>query len=311
MSTLSPESAIATADAAPFNVRDFRNALGAFVTGVTVVTSNADGRPVGFTANSFSSVSLDPPLISVCIGKTSSNFDTFGRSNVFNVNILSEQQRQVSKTFATKGIDRFAQAQWTTGELGAPIIDQASAWFECSVHQRVDAGDHQILIGHVRSFGHNTNSPLGFCRGNYVLFHLEQEIANLTTKRVRVGALIETTEGVLMIPDEGGRLVLPSSHKLGSRAASGGLYQKLDALIDNFEVDFLFSVWEDKDDDVCNIYYRGTAEGQLRSKDVQVVPVSSLTQVKTTPDLAILLSRYVREREDARYSVYPGFVSSP
>jgi flavin reductase (DIM6/NTAB) family NADH-FMN oxidoreductase RutF len=297
-----------TPEAGTFDARDFRNALGAFVTGVTVVTTTVDGKPLGFTANSFSSISLDPPLISVCIGKTSSNFEAFSRATTFNVTILSEQQRHVSKAFSARGVDRFALVEWKAGDLGAPLIEGGAAWFECTLQQRVDAGDHHILIGHVRSFGHNTNSPLGYCRGNYVLFHLEQEIANLAMKRTRVGALIETPQGVLMIPDENNVLVLPHAHKIGSRKSQDGLYQKLGSLIEDFEVDFLFSVWQDKDDGIFNIYYRGTAEGDLRDAKVQVVPLHALKTVPTTPDLSILLNRYMREREDARYSVYPGFV---
>lgn len=306
MSIPSASATITPTEIPTMDVRDFRNALGAFVTGVTVVTATPEGKPIGFTANSFSSVSLDPPLISICIGKSSSNFDAFSRTDRFNVSILSEEQKDVSKTFSAKGIDRFAQVNWRPGELGAPIIEGASAWFECTLHQRVDAGDHQILIGRVRSFGHNTGSPLGFCRGNYVLFHLGQEVANLSTTKTKVGALLETPEGILMVPDERGILVLPHAQQLGSRKSQDGLYQMLAGLIENFEVDFLYSLWEEKDGGFFNIYYRGTAEGDLRDRNVRVVPLHALKNLETTRDLSIMLKRYINEREDFRYSVYPG-----
>ena len=288
--------------------RDFRTALGAFVTGVTVVTTTVDGKPAGFTANSFSSVSLDPPLISVCIGKTSSNFTTFTGADVFNVSILSEVQRNVSQAFSAKGVDRFSLVDWHPGKLGAPIIQDAAAWFECTFHQRVEAGDHHILIGRVRAYGHNTSSPLGYCRGSYVLFHLEQQIANLHGKHTRVGALIETPQGLLMVPGEKNTLVLPHSRKIGSRATDDGLYRTLSKLVKDFEIDFLYSVWEDKDDGVLNIYYRGTAEGNVLSDEVKAVPLHALREQATTYDISVMLKRYVKEREDARYSFYPGLL---
>lgn len=294
------------AEARVIDPREFRSALGAFVTGVTVVTSTFEGKPVGFTANSFSSVSLDPPLISVCIGKSSSNFAAFDRAGAFNVSVLSESQRHVSQAFSAKGVDRFSMASWRAGSLGHPIIQDSAAWFECTLHQRVDAGDHYILIGRVESFGHTTNSPLGYCRGSYVLFHLEQQLANWPTKRTRVGALIETPQGVLMVPDENNILVLPHSHKIGSRKSEDGLYQTLGKLIENFEVDFLYSVWEDNVDGILNIYYRGTAEGNILSDKVHIVPVHALESQATTHDISVMLNRYVKEQQESRYSIYPG-----
>ena len=153
----------------------FRQALGNYPTGVTVVTTvDADGTPRGLTANSFTSVSLDPALILVCLGKTTASHPVFMQADRFAVNILADDQRDVSGLFASKSPDKFAQAAWRTGTTGAPLIDGSVAWFDCTVHQRVDAGDHTILIGQVQDMGQRTARPLGYCQGAYVGFQLAQ-----------------------------------------------------------------------------------------------------------------------------------------
>lgn len=291
-----------------FDARDFRRALGAFVTGVTVVTAVSEGKPVGFTANSFTSVSLDPPLVLVCLGKTSSNFPAFAETESFAINILAEQQRDVSRNFATKGIDRFASVPWTMGAKGNPLVDESSAWFECETHQRVDAGDHIILIGRVRAYGHNTFSPLGFCRGNYVLFQLEQEIAASTAENIKVGALIEAPSGIVLLRDSvAGKLRLPYAKKIGSREANDGLYGTLSGLGLSFDIDFLYSVYDDENKRVLNVYYRGQASADPVDGPCRVFPLEAIPFEELEDDaLRMLLTRYVEERAEYRFSVYSG-----
>ena len=130
--------------------KELRQAFGAFATGVTVVTTlTPDGEPIGFTANSFTSVSLDPPLLLVCIAKSSTNLQSFSHCEHFAINVLSETQKDVSARFASRVEDRFADTLWQRGSAGTPLIDGAVAWFECSTDNLVDAGDHLILIGRV------------------------------------------------------------------------------------------------------------------------------------------------------------------
>lgn len=158
-------------DTVAFDPREFRRALGAFVTGVTVVTTlEADGVPRGFTANSFTSVSLDPPLILICIARTASAFPVFAARGHFAVNVLAGHQQAVSNTFASKVHDKFAQIPWTRARTGSPLIRDVAAWFDCQTHQMIDAGDHTILIGRVLDFDHAAHTPLGFCRGSYLTF---------------------------------------------------------------------------------------------------------------------------------------------
>jgi flavin reductase (DIM6/NTAB) family NADH-FMN oxidoreductase RutF len=295
-----------------FNVREFRNALGSFVTGVTAVTTRLeDGRPVGFTANSFTSVSLDPPLILVCIGKSSSNFDTFAKTRHFCVNILAESQQHISQQFASKGVDRFAGLAWSAGALGSPVIDDSLAWFECALHESVDAGDHLILIGRVEEFGQTIGSPLAYCRGNYVLFELEQQVMSSRHHRARFGAILETPEGVLFVPGEKpGTLALPSASRLGTKDAKEGLFRALSQLVAEFEIEFLFSVWEADDADRLNVYYRGRAIGVPTAESVKICPVEAIPYDLLDFDDERLLKRYVEERSNFRFSVYSGTSSA-
>ena len=149
------------------DMRDYRRALGAFPTGVTVVAAyDAAGDPWGLTANSFTSVSLEPPLISVCVAKAGRVFPTLSGSDHFAVNILSSGQKDIALHFASNVENRFSNTEWTPGAL-TPLIPGASACLECAMHDRVDAGDHEILLGRVVHYSHSPLPPLVFCRGTF------------------------------------------------------------------------------------------------------------------------------------------------
>ncbi len=150
-----------------------RQAFSTFMTGVTVVTAlDRQGKPVGFTANSFTSVSLEPPLLLVCPGKNMHLFEIFNQCEHFAVNILSEHQQDVANTFANKASDRFAQVKWYTGKQGCPLLEGVVATFSCHVYQRVDAGDHIILIGQIDEFQQLGSHGLGYSNNGY--FNLVQ-----------------------------------------------------------------------------------------------------------------------------------------
>lgn len=127
----------------------FRNALGRFATGVTVVTTMADGAPVGVTANAFTSVSLKPPLVLVCLGESLGCLDAFKGSEHFAISVLASDQETISARFATKGIDRFEHTAWRHSERGLPILDNVLASIECAKHAQMEFGDHTIFIGEV------------------------------------------------------------------------------------------------------------------------------------------------------------------
>ena len=146
-----------------------RTALGAFATGVTIVTAvdPASTEPVGFTANSFTSVSLDPPLLLVCLAHTAASYATFCAVESFAVNVLSAEQEDTARIFATRGADKFGGTAWTTGRHGAPLIDGALALFDCDMHERVTAGDHDILMGRVIGFQRREGQALVYHGGAF------------------------------------------------------------------------------------------------------------------------------------------------
>ena len=148
--------------------REFRNIMGTFTTGVTIVTTTLDGLPRGITANSFTSVSLDPPLVMFCLGKDSTNFDAFMSSDFFAINILSRQQEALSTRFAVFEGDRFEGVSWAKWETGAPILDNVLAAIDCRRVAMHEAGDHIIIVGHVLHAAIlNDFKPLLYFRGQY------------------------------------------------------------------------------------------------------------------------------------------------
>jgi flavin reductase (DIM6/NTAB) family NADH-FMN oxidoreductase RutF len=182
-----------------------RKALGAFPTGVTVVCArDAAGAPVGFTANSFTSVSLDPPLVLVCVGHGSSSHAAFRQAGAFAVSVLAREQADAARVFATPGAERFGAVRWSAQATGAPVVHAAAAWFDCETHQRVAAGDHDILIGRVVAFGRRVAAPLAYAAGGF----------SALEGGLRVAALVRAGETALFIQDEAG-LRLPCAARFG------------------------------------------------------------------------------------------------
>lgn len=145
-----------------------RQCLGRFATGVTVVTCvAADGTPRGITANSFSSVSLEPPLVLWNIAKVSNSLQAYLGADYFAINILSSDQRHVSNHFAGKDHTRFNGIEYEFSESGVPIIPKTIACLHCRTHQIHDCGDHYIIIGNVTDFQFNDDKPLLFMNGDY------------------------------------------------------------------------------------------------------------------------------------------------
>jgi len=148
--------------------RAFRNAMGEFATGVTVVTTMAEDTPVGVTANSFTSVSLSPPLVLICLGKSLGCVDAFANNPHFAINVLEKDQAALSMRFATKGIDRFRETEWTPAKTGSPLISSALANIECAKYAELDYGDHTIFIGKVLGVRHAPGGdPLLYFGGEY------------------------------------------------------------------------------------------------------------------------------------------------
>ena len=146
----------------------FRQALGTFTTGVTIVTTvDENGNNVGVTANSFNSVSLDPPMVLWSIARTSSNIATFTAASHFAVHILASDQDVLASHFSKRGVDRFAGLSLDRGPGGVPLLDGCAARFQCRMAFQYEGGDHLILVGEVLEFDHHDREPLVFKSGRY------------------------------------------------------------------------------------------------------------------------------------------------
>jgi flavin reductase (DIM6/NTAB) family NADH-FMN oxidoreductase RutF len=147
---------------------EFRAVLGQFATGVTIITAVDEGEPVGVAANSFTSVSLDPPLVLFCVARTSSTWPRIEHARKFAVNILGDHQEQLSGLFATKGADRFGQTDWHLGVGGSPVLHDTLAYLDCEFWNEYEGGDHIIVVGRVLDLGlQREGNPLLFFRGKY------------------------------------------------------------------------------------------------------------------------------------------------
>ena len=154
------------------DARTLRDALGCFATGVTIITATGPDGPFGLTANSFTSLSLDPPLLLACVANSSRSAGALRAADHFAVNILQIGQQPVSDRFAGKGGDRFAETNWSAGERGAPVLRGSLGSFECSRHAVYEGGDHFILIGQVhKATFEPRRDPLLFFRGKYRRLH--------------------------------------------------------------------------------------------------------------------------------------------
>jgi len=148
----------------------FRQILGSFPTGVTVVTTLHEGRPVGLAAGSFFSVSLDPPLVGFCVMTTSNTWPAIERRGSFGVSILADDQTGICRQLATKDPDKFERLSWSPAPVtGSPLLDGAVAHLDCDLEQQHLAGDHWIVVGRVRAldFHRSEAEPLVFCRGGF------------------------------------------------------------------------------------------------------------------------------------------------
>jgi flavin-dependent trigonelline monooxygenase, reductase component len=150
----------------PFDQKLYRNALGSFATGVTIVTTNDEaGQGHGLTVNSFTSVSLDPPLVLWCLGNKSDSYELFSKTDHYAINILAAGQTDLAMRFAGKGDQKFAPGEAKALTTGAPTLTDAIAIFDCKVVQRIEAGDHLILIGKTQAFETRPETGLAYFRG--------------------------------------------------------------------------------------------------------------------------------------------------
>lgn len=136
-----------------------RRTFGAFPTGVTALAGLIGDQPVGMAASSFTSVSLDPPLVSVCVARSSTTWPLLRRSARLGVSVLGHDQEAACRRLATRGVDRFADLAWTATDGGAVLLTGASAWLDCSIEREIPAGDHEIVLLNVHRLGADPGVP--------------------------------------------------------------------------------------------------------------------------------------------------------
>lgn len=288
---------------------ELRRAFGTFVTGVTVVTTrDRDGAPRGMTANSFTSVSLDPPLLLVCIGKTASSFPAFDAGDSFAVNILHEHQKEVASLFASKLVSKFDAVVYDTVHTGAPVLSDSLSWFDCTVHDRVEAGDHVILVGRVRAFGTSPAAPLGFCRVRYVSVEDPMPPGWTPSHRMMIGYLVEHEGRILLRNDGSGGWGLPAA----SRRKAGDVVSLDEQGTVALRADgaFLYSVFDVADQEPGYVVYRSVLSDQggktpeLPSSLKFFAPDELPWERIPVRQIRAMLRRYLHERREARFGIY-------
>ena len=158
------------ATSSAFDTARFREVLGHFATGVTVVTALDGDGPVGFTCQAFTSLSLDPPMVALAPGKSSTSWPRIAAAGTFCVNILAEGQEAICRDFAVSGGDKFDGIGWRPAGNGAPLLDGVLGWVECRFVRSHDAGDHELVIGAVQDMGVGPGRPLVYYRGGFGRF---------------------------------------------------------------------------------------------------------------------------------------------
>lgn len=287
--------------------RSLRDAFGTFATGVTVVTTRQkDGTPRGFTANSFSSVSLDPPLLLICIGKTAHSCDTFVEADHFTVNVLSEDQKAVSGLFASRAPDKFEQADWHPAYADMPVLGGSLCSFVCERHKLVDAGDHLILIGLVKEHTTRESQPLGYFRGSYFSIGLEEPLVNAAGAggKVSIGAVMERDQKILLQELSDGTFCVP--HTTEAHSSLDTLTNTLQTAGLTPQLDYLYAIYSDSETGHHGIYYHGTVSGEA-PENMMYFSLSELPldQVPSVAERS-MLTRYREEYKHGSFGIYQG-----
>src|SRR5690625_2558786 len=242
------------------DARQLRDLFGTVLTGVTVVTAyEPDGTPRGFTANSFTSVSLDPPLILICVGNNLRSRSILESARRFGVNILRDEQQHLSARFASRTENKFAGITLPTETDGPPLLSGSLSVLDCERVSITPAGDHVIVIGRVLRFGTGSGTPLGFYRGTYVSFGLgTTALERQGGTAVVLGCLLEAGDKLLLCRRPGATAWEVPAVPL----VSGQDHRTLiPALLENLgvtgEASLLYSVFQEQDDAHMTMIFKG------------------------------------------------------
>ena len=247
---------------------------------------------------------MEPPLVLVCLANSSSNFETLSEATGFAVNVLAETQKEISNTFARPVEDRFAAVDWQKGPHGSPILNGVSAWFDCSLFNAVNAGDHLILVGKVEAFENTTHPGLGYVRGAYVTSAAEAEALN-NNAHLRISALIAYQGKILLQSDENDQLVLPEV-KVGKEGATSALRSLISVSGATAEPGFIYSVYDDEERETQHISFlcQASSEKTLQGSFIEITK-ENLSKI-TDQAVHTMLERFATESRMGNFGVYYG-----
>ena len=294
------------------NPNDLRKAFGTFATGVTVITTRqGDGIPRGFTANSFSSVSLDPPLLLICVSKKAKSLDVFLHSEHFCVNVLSEEQKSTASIFATQREDKFEVSKWKNDMNQMPIIEDSLAYFTCKTKNSFDAGDHIILLGEVEDFSSIVGSPLCYFRGEYISLGHEKSLANIASKTglTSLGVILVNKNSEMILRRINSTYCLPRADN--PKNGVDGLIEYLTRIGISCQIESLYSVYHDKPQQKYAIFYRGEAS-LISNKvdpeiDLEFISLDRIKGLKFSDEAEeIMVNRYIMEHKNNSFGLYEG-----
>ncbi|CAM3535221.1 FMN reductase (NADH) NtaB [Vibrio aerogenes CECT 7868] len=291
-----------------FDSRELRDAFGSFMTGVTIVTAvSKSGEKVGFTANSFTSVSMDPPLLLVCPAKRLSSYDVFADCEHFTVSVLAEDQQHASNTFASSKGDRFSEVAWFEDQHGVPVIEGAVTYFSCASQQKIDAGDHLLLVGQVQDFKTTEKLGLGYAKGGYFSLGMERQAEAITHRHsTQVGGLVECNDQ-LLLKEEDGFFSLPQGNLIPESSSYQTLKVVLETLAVEAEIGQVFSVYEKRASGHFVAYYRAEATEEKAPAGYRYVNIGELTSLKfASDDVASMIARYAEEKRHGVFRLYVG-----
>ena len=289
------------------NPRTLRDAFGAYMTGVTVVTARAQGgAAVGFTANSFSSVSLDPPLLLVCPGKFLSSYEAFATCTRFAVSVLAEGQEDIATVFAGSRDDRFAQVAHSANLHGVPVIDGAVAQFSCTTHRVIDAGDHCILLGEVADVTQMQRPGLGYASGRFFSLATERAALDHAPGLTVAGAIIEDGDTVWLEKTQHGFRPIECAHK-----DRGALLDQLRGRLLEMGVtatlEQAYSVFDDTARRTHFSYFLAEGKGTAGRSDMRAIPIADLPGLTyTSPAIRTMMLRFGLEARSRSFGLYFG-----
>lgn len=287
------------------DVQSLREAFGTFISGVSVVSAvSPTGTAVGFTASSFTSVSLDPPLLLVCPANTLTSIEIFKNCQHFALNILADNQQDISNIFASYEGDRFAQVSWRADAAGCPLIEDVTAWFSCTSHQCIPAGDHLMLVGRITDFAVSGLAGLGYSGGGYFSLGLERQAAELLSRNeaVNVGAIIEYDDHVLMVDTAQGWCP-PQVKTRDHESAMTALSRFLSGAGLRVEIGPVYSIFESRRTGSFATYYRCLARSSHSGELGRYIAIDDLPHLNfASRAIRVMMQRYLLERHSGVFS---------